>query len=279
MRHVSVQLIEMVRAECFDATTLLQCGRRPFALDDDCARAVEEGGVCIHDGQKVMAQRFRPVDYSHEASFHLFAQEFFGQRISYPNLRLFRLPNGREIEVLGINSVRLRHERDRNFGYVQGQLYEDALRASIHDPEKIRIAVLHHHLVAAPREESLDPEWPEASISATLDAGAVIDGLQSHGFGLVLNGHQHVPSASRIARGNKRGGVNDLANLGGLVVLSAGSAGSTRLTDELRENSYNVIELNGGTFDAEARSYNPGRAPQTVCEENGGPIAKSCFEA
>jgi hypothetical protein len=102
MRHVSVQLIEMVRAECFDATTLLQCGRRPFALDDDCARAVEEGGVCIHDGQKVMAQRFRPVDYSHEASFHLFAQEFFGQRISYPNLRLFRLPNGREIEVLGI---------------------------------------------------------------------------------------------------------------------------------------------------------------------------------
>jgi hypothetical protein len=150
----------------------------------------------------------------------LFAKEFYGSPVEYPYLRRYRLPDGRRVEVLGINSVRLRGDSDKAFGYVQWPLYDDLLRNVPHDPEILRIAVLHHHLVAAPREEALDLAAPEASISITLDAGAVIEGLQTHGFSLVLHGHQHVPKATRVARAFSTNGNIDLGPVGsGIVVL------------------------------------------------------------
>src|SRR5205085_244256 len=122
-------------------------------------------------------------------------------------------------------SVRLRHDSEQQFGYVQWPLYDDVLRASPPDPDAFRIAVLHHHLVPALREEIVDPNYSNAAVSVTLDAGAVIEGLQANGFGLVLHGHQHVPAATRITRGCSPYGDIDFKNLNSIVILAAGSAG------------------------------------------------------
>src|SRR6478672_8229486 len=71
-------------------------------------------------------------------------------------------------------------------------------------------------------------------LSVTLDAGSVVEGLQSHGFQLALHGHQHVPAITRIDRGSAVDGNVELSHGGGMVVLAAGSAGATRLSDEMR---------------------------------------------
>ena len=217
--------------------------------------------IVVPGNHDIALKRFRPQDYSHEAAFRLFTKEFYGQESNYPELRKYLLPNGKSLEILLINSVRLRHETEKQFGYVQWPLYEDVLRATPRDPDTFRIAVQHHHLVSALREEALDPNYPEAAVSTTLDAGAIIEGLQAHGFGLVLHGHQHVPAATRISRGSSNGVVN-FRNIASILALAAGSAGSKRLSDELRDNSYNVIKFNDAGFEIAARRYNPGTPPQ-----------------
>lgn len=206
--------------------------------------------------------------YSHEESFRLFTKEFFGEVREYPDLRAFRFPDGRILEVLSINSVRLRSQKEKQFGFVEWELYERLLRKHRHEKDVLRIAVLHHHLVAAPRQERLDEEHPEASISTTLDSGAVIEGLQRHGFTMALHGHQHVPAITRIARATRPNGhgsdVCDLADT--LVVLAAGSAGAKqeRLSDEMRDNSYNIVRFLPSHTEVEARRYNPGSPPERL---------------
>jgi 3',5'-cyclic AMP phosphodiesterase CpdA len=215
--------------------------------------------IIVPGNHDIALKRFRPQDYSHEAAFHLFTKEFYGRVTSYPDLRSFLLPSGRLLEILLINSVRLRRETEKNFGYVQWPLYDDLLRVAQHDPNSFRVAVQHHHLVTALREEALDPDYPEAAVSTTLDAGAVMEGLLTHGFRLLLHGHQHVPAATRISRVN----FDEQANI---VALAAGSTGSKRLSDELRDNSYNVVKFTekGARigFDITARRYNQGSPPR-----------------
>lgn len=218
--------------------------------------------IIVPGNHDIALRKFRPLDYSHEAAFHLFTKEFYGRETTYPELRNFLLPSGRSLEILLINSVRLRHETEKNFGYVQWPLYDDVLRTTPHDPNSFRIAVQHHHLVSALREEALDPDYPEAAVSTTLDAGAVIEGLQTHSFQLVLHGHQHVPGATRISRGASNGMV-DFHHRASIVALAAGSAGAKRLSDELRDNSYNIIRFTDVGFDIAARRYNPGSAPRS----------------
>ena len=82
-----------------------------------------------------------------------------------------------------------------------------------HDRNTVRIAVLHHHLVPAPREEVPTTDYPLASVSVTVDAGAVIAGLQRHHFELALHGHQHVPAATNVSRGVVDDGSHDLSGL------------------------------------------------------------------
>lgn len=251
-----------------DANVLLDEGIR-FLVDlSTRLRVPRERFVLVPGNHDIALRRWRPQDYSHETAFRLFVKEFHGEARSYPDLRSFLLPDGRRIEVLTINSVRLRHESEKLFGYVQWQLYDDFLRDRPHDPDVTRIAVLHHHLVSSAREEVLSVEYPEASISTTIDAGAVIEGLQRHGFAMVLHGHQHVPALVRIARAT-RGTLEGAGReaLGkGVAVVAAGSAGATgtRLSDEMRDNSYNLIRLDRAGLDIEARRFSPGASAQRV---------------
>jgi hypothetical protein len=74
-----------------------------------------------------------------------------------------------------------------------------------------------------------------------------------------------VPAATRISRGFSPFGTIDFDDLNSIVVLAAGSAGASRLHDEMRDNSYNVIRFgSGGGFDVEARRDNQGLAPSRL---------------
>lgn len=252
-----------------DANVLQDEGLTFLRALSERLRVPPECFVVVPGNHDIPLKKFRPIDYSHETSFRLFAKEFYGRDASYPELRSFTLPTGLQIEVLAINSVRLRHEKEKNFGYVEWRLYDRMLSGIPHNPEVFRIAVLHHHLVPASLEESVDPDWPEASLSATLDAGAVIQGLQRYGFSMVLSGHQHVPAASTISRANFENGPVDLDAVNALTVLAAGSAGSSRLSDELRDNSFTTIRFGNGQFEAVARRYNKGLAPSTYFSIRG----------
>jgi len=247
-----------------DANVLQDQGLRFLRALSDALKVPKECFVIVPGNHDIALQDYRPSDYSHETAFNLFTKEFFGREVSCPRLSRYRLANGRTVEFLAINSVRLRHKTEKQFGYVQWGLYEDALRVTQRDPKDFRVAVLHHHLVAASREEALDPNYPEAGISVTLDAGSVVQGLQSNGFQLALHGHQHVPAITRIDRGSAVDGNIRLSDKGGMVVLAAGSAGATRLSDEMRDNSYNVINVLQEGYSVEAKRFNPGRAPEKL---------------
>jgi DNA repair exonuclease SbcCD nuclease subunit len=224
--------------------------------------------VIVPGNHDIALQDYTPIDYSHETAFNLFTKEFYGREMKCPEIRRFALANGRTIELLAINSVRLRHKSESQFGYVQWRLYDDLLRLTQRNPDDFRIGVLHHHLVPASREESPDPNYPGAAISVTVDAGAVVEGLQAHGFQLALHGHQHVPGITRIDRGSAVDGNIELNKNGGLVVVAAGSAGATRLSDEMRDNSYNVIKFAERGYCVEARRFNQGKAPQKLFQAN-----------
>lgn len=247
-----------------DANVLHDQGLRFLRALSEALKVPKECFVIVPGNHDIALQDYTPTDYSHEAAFNLFTKEFFGREMKCPELSRFALPNGRTVELLAINSVRLRHKDERQFGYVQWRLYDDALRLAERNPNDLRIAVLHHHLVPAPREETLDPDYPQAAISVTLDAGSVVAGLQSHGFKLALHGHQHVPAITRIDRGSAAGGKMTLSEDGGMMILAAGSAGATRLSDEMRDNSYNIIKVQDKGYSVEARRFNPGKAPESL---------------
>ena len=94
--------------------------------------------VIVPGNHDIALQAFTPSDYSHEASFNLFTKEFYGRAMKCPELRRFLLANGRTMELLAINSVRLRQTNEKQFGYVQWRLYDEALRLTERNPEDLR---------------------------------------------------------------------------------------------------------------------------------------------
>jgi Icc protein len=89
------------------------------------------------------------------------------------------------------------------------------------DESRLRIFVLHHHLLPVPgtgRERNV-----------VYDAGDVIECLQHAGVHLVLSGHKHVPYAWRLEN---------------LFVVNTGTVSSLRLRGKTRP-CYNVIEVSG----------------------------------
>jgi 3',5'-cyclic AMP phosphodiesterase CpdA len=88
-------------------------------------------------------------------------------------------------------------------------------------PARLRIFVLHHHLLPIPgtgRERNI-----------VHDAGDALECLQRAGVDLVLSGHKHVPYAWRLED---------------LFIVNAGTVSSSRLRGNGRP-CYNVIEVDG----------------------------------
>jgi predicted phosphodiesterase len=200
-------------------------------------------------------------DYNHENSFKLFLKDFYGESKEINGYEKFITNQGFKIDILKINSARLRNKAESNFGYVGWDDYRYLIEENKKDDDAFKIAVLHHHLIPVPTEEPIDSEYPYGSISVTLDAGKVIEGLHHYDFDIVLHGHQHLPGLNKISRGLFNG---DSINLDKSLLMSgAGSAGAKveRLNGQLRNNSFSILSLSEKNMKIESVQYNSMREP------------------
>jgi predicted phosphodiesterase len=221
--------------------------------------------VLVPGNHDIPLRDWEPYSYKHETLMRLFLKEFYGQPIDgFMQLYRFKLAGGRKLEILTINSVHLRTTSDKNYGYVDWSLYDDFLRTHESDPQSLKMAVLHHHLVPAVTEELIDPAYPEAGISLTLDAGAVTEGLQSHGFRVALHGHQHIPGVTRIGRGRLQDDSLKLAGMDeSLFVIAGGTTGSCRYSPSFKDNSYGLIQVKDQELALTVRRFSAASAPRT----------------
>lgn len=199
------------------------------------------------------------TDSSHEWEFREFLHRLHGEKRDIP--RIERLLLGEHlVEIMAMNSVKLRHMPLPEYGYVDWSLYENMLTPlDPTDPLTIRIAVLHHHLISAFPIEM--PKEEESRISVTVDAGEVLEGLQRLRFRVVLHGHQHVPWVTRVARGT-RTEQGELENLDWpIYIIAGGSSGSDRLYSPMPMNTYNLLNLADSGIQLSTRVYNSGMRP------------------
>lgn len=224
----------------------------------------KEAVVIIPGNHDIPLQNANFKDYNHENTFRIFMEQFYAAKKEPFGLDFYEFPCGKKVDILRIHSVKLRKKEESNYGYVDWFHYKNLLSAHKLDGD-IKLAVIHHHLVSMPIEETLDPNYTYASISVTIDSGRVIEGLQKNGFDFVLNGHQHIPGITRITRGviNKANLV-DINDRKQLTILSAGSAGvkNERFSEEMKYNSFSIYTIKNKSLDIEVLSYNPSIEPR-----------------
>jgi 3',5'-cyclic-AMP phosphodiesterase len=120
--------------------------------------------------------------------------------------------------MVGVDSS----EPDLNDGRVGREHYEFIRRAFSETGEKLKIFVIHHHLIPIPgtgRERNI-----------IFDAGDVLELLAEVGTDLVLSGHKHVPYSWKLEN---------------MFIVNAGTASTTRLRGNTRP-CYNIIEIEDG---------------------------------
>jgi 3',5'-cyclic AMP phosphodiesterase CpdA len=123
-----------------------------------------------------------------------------------------------DVTVVAVDST----EPDLDHGQIGRGRYR-WIEEQFREPARLRVFVLHHHLLPIPgtgRERNV-----------VHDAGDALECLQRAGANLVLSGHKHVPYAWRLED---------------LFVVNAGTVSSLRLRGNTRP-CYNVIELDGAT--------------------------------
>src|SRR4051795_7818624 len=133
-------------------------------------------------------------------------EELFGQRNSV-------LRKG-DVTVVAVDST----EPDLDHGQIGRGRYP-WIEQEFAAPARLRVFVLHHHLLPVPgtgRERNV-----------VYDAGDAIECLQRSGVDLVLCGHKHVPYAWKLEN---------------LFIVNAGTVSSLRLRGHTRP-CYNVIEV------------------------------------
>lgn len=120
--------------------------------------------------------------------------------------------------MVGIDSS----EPDLNDGRVGREHYEFIHESFSGSDEKLKIFVIHHHLIPIPgtgRERNI-----------IFDAGDVLELLADVGVDLVLSGHKHVPYSWKLEN---------------MFIVNAGTASTTRLRGNTRP-CYNIIEIEDG---------------------------------
>lgn len=224
----------------------------------------KEAVVIIPGNHDIPLQNANFKDYNHENTFRIFMEQFYGTKKEPFGLEFYEFPCGKKVDILRIHSVKLRKKEESNYGYVDWFHYKNLLAAHRLDGD-IKFAIIHHHLVSIPIEETLDPNYTYASISVTIDSGRVIEGLQKNGFDFVLNGHQHIPGITKITRGIiNEANLVDINDRKQLTILSAGSAGvkDERFSEEMKYNSFSIYLMNENSLHIEVLSYNPSIEPK-----------------
>ena len=120
--------------------------------------------------------------------------------------------------MVGVDSS----EPDLNDGQVGREHYEFIREAFTSARDKLKIFVVHHHLISLPgtgRERNI-----------VFDAGDVLERLIEVGVDLVLSGHKHVPYTWRLED---------------MLVVNSGTASTLRVRGNTKP-CYNVIEVEDG---------------------------------
>ena len=123
-----------------------------------------------------------------------------------------------EAVMVGVDSS----EPDLNDGRVGREHYEFIRESFDGAGERLKIFVIHHHLIPIPgtgRERNI-----------IFDAGDVLELLNDVGVDLVLSGHTHVPYSWKLED---------------IFIMNAGTASTTRLRGNTRP-CYNLIEVEEG---------------------------------
>jgi 3',5'-cyclic AMP phosphodiesterase CpdA len=137
-------------------------------------------------------------------------ERLFGERHSVIDLD--------EVVLVGVDSS----EPDLNDGQVGREHYGFITDAFSGAGDKLKIFVVHHHLIPLPgtgRERNI-----------VLDAGDVLQRLTEAKVDLVLSGHKHVPYSWKLED---------------MLIVNAGTASTLRLRGNTRP-CYNVIEVEDG---------------------------------
>ena len=123
-----------------------------------------------------------------------------------------------DVILVGVDSS----EPDLNDGQVGREHYEFIRDAFTSAQDKLKIFVVHHHLISLPgtgRERNI-----------VFDAGDVLERLIEVGVDLVLSGHKHVPYSWRLED---------------MLIVNSGTASTLRVRGNTRP-CYNVIEVDDG---------------------------------
>jgi 3',5'-cyclic-AMP phosphodiesterase len=137
-------------------------------------------------------------------------ERLFGERQSVIDLD--------DVVLVGVDSS----EPDLNDGQVGREHYEFIREAFSTPRDKLKIFVVHHHLIPLPgtgRERNI-----------VYDAGDILERLIDVGVDLVLSGHKHVPHTWRLED---------------MLIVNSGTASTLRVRGNTRP-CYNVIEVEDG---------------------------------
>jgi Icc protein len=137
-------------------------------------------------------------------------ERLFGERQSIIDLD--------DVILVGVDSS----EPDLNDGQVGREHYEFIEESFSDVGDKLKIFVVHHHLIPLPgtgRERNI-----------IFDAGDILERLIETKVDLVLSGHKHVPYSWRLEN---------------MLIVNAGTASTLRLRGNTRP-CYNVIEVEDG---------------------------------
>ena len=173
--------------------------RQEFELSAEYVRRFDCDNVMVIPGN----HDSRNVGYVH-------FERLFGERQSVIDLD--------EVILVGVDSS----EPDLNDGQVGREHYEFIEESFSGAVDKLKIFVVHHHLIPLPgtgRERNI-----------IFDAGDILERLIETEVDLVLSGHKHVPYTWRLEN---------------MLIVNAGTASTLRLRGNTRP-CYNVIEVEDG---------------------------------
>lgn len=151
-----------------------------------------------------------PGNHDSKNAGYIHFERLFGERHSVIDLD--------DVILVGVDSS----EPDLNDGQVGREHYRFISEAFSAARDKLKIFVVHHHLISLPgtgRERNI-----------IFDAGDVLERLIETRVDLVLSGHKHVPHSWKLEN---------------MLIANAGTASTLRLRGDTRP-CYNVIEVEDG---------------------------------
>ena len=193
---------------------------------------------------KAPVTRARSAAESHYRQFAQNALQLTFPAESLAMGRRFLLSNFMPVDIVAVNSSRLETRHFAGYGFVSREQVVAAANAmgwtaGAEAGPKLRVLVLHHHVVpVVPQEEIFNPDQ---RYSLTLDAAQLLYTALEYGVDLIVHGHQHQPFSASYGRREKAAVLPPGRQL---AIQAVGSAGvEVAHIPAFGRNSYCVYEI------------------------------------